>query len=194
MVNGQAATIWFISPGQINMQAPGLEATGPVNITVTDSRLLCPQTSQPSILTQQQTAPGMLAKPGWLVGGKQYLTAWFADLVTFVGNIPGFSTSRPVKSGERIVAYGVGFGPTNPFVAAGTITTDLNRIAGDLQISIGGVPLQDANIEYAGLAPGYIGLYQFNLLIPPLPDGDHQVIVILNGVPLPQTFYITVLN
>ena len=193
-VNGAPAAMWFVSPGQLNVQAPGLEATGPVNITVTDSRLTgCPQTSQPSILTQKQTAPGMIAKTTWKIGGTQYLSAVFADGVTFVGNIPGFP-SRPIKSGERMITFGIGFGPTTPFFAPGTIAGDLNRIAGQLQISIGGVPLQDAAIEYAGLTPGFIGLYQFNLVIPALPDGDHQVEVVLNGVPMPQTFYITVQN
>lgn len=194
MVNGQPATIWFISPGQMNIQAPGLEATGPVNITVTDSRLTgCPATSQPSILTQKQTAPGMLAKVDFVVNAKQYLTAWIGNSATVVGNIPNY-VSRPVHSGETILAYGIGFGSANPFFAPGTIATQLNRITGNLQVTIGGVPLQESSIAYAGLAPGFIGLYQFNLVIPQLPDGDHQVVVALNGVPLPQTFYITVQN
>jgi uncharacterized protein (TIGR03437 family) len=193
-VNGQPAAVWFVSPGQMNVQAPGLEATGPVAITVTDSRLSgCPQTSAPSILTQRPTAPGLLAKTAWKIGGKQYLTAFFPDFTTFVGNIPGFP-SRPVKSGERIVTFGIGFGPTNPFFTPGIIVSGTNRITGDLQVTIGGVPLPEANIEYAGLTPGFIGLYQFNLLIPTLPDGDHQVVVTLNGEPLPQTLYITVQN
>lgn len=42
----------------------------------------------------------------------------------------------------------------------------------NLTISFGQTP---ATTTYAGLAPDYIGLYQFNFAVPDVPDGDYQI-------------------
>lgn len=43
---------------------------------------------------------------------------------------------------------------------------------------IGDIPLAPEDIYYWGLAPGYVGLYQFNLRIPmTAPSGDLEVLV-----------------
>jgi uncharacterized protein (TIGR03437 family) len=34
-----------------------------------------------------------------------------------------------------------------------------------------------APVSYAGVAPGFAGLYQFNLRVPSLPAGDHAIFV-----------------
>ena len=52
----------------------------------------------------------------YLVNGKQYLAAVYPDLQTFVGPenlIPGV-TFRPAKSGDTIIAFAVGCGPSTP--------------------------------------------------------------------------------
>jgi uncharacterized protein (TIGR03437 family) len=51
-----------------------------------------------------------------------------------------------------------------------------------------------AMLIYQGLSPGYVGLYQFNIVVPTVPDGDYQINVSQNGTALPQTFYLTVQN
>jgi uncharacterized protein (TIGR03437 family) len=45
--------------------------------------------------------------------------------------------------------------------------------------TIGGVP---ATVSFSGLAPGFVGLGQVNLLVPNVPAGDQQVIVTIGGV------------
>jgi uncharacterized protein (TIGR03437 family) len=48
-------------------------------------------------------------------------------------------------------------------------------------------------VGYDGLAPGYLGLYQFNITVPQnVPDGDIPINVTLNGVPLQQHLYLAV--
>ena len=47
-------------------------------------------------------------------------------------------------------------------------------------MTIGGRP---AAVEFAGLAPDYVGLYQINVRVPPdAPTGVQQVVVTSNGV------------
>jgi uncharacterized protein (TIGR03437 family) len=186
-VNGKPAFPRFISSGQVNVQAPADDAVGPVAITLTN----CAQSSGATMLNKDTAAPGMLAPPSFVVGGKQLLVALFLDGVTFVGNIPGVP-SRPAKPGEMIVTYGIGFGATEPFYAPGTIAAGLNSLVEPLAVTVGGVQLPPANITYKGLAPGFIGLYQFNLVIPDVPDGDAPVTISVGGRTVPQTLFLPV--
>jgi uncharacterized protein (TIGR03437 family) len=48
-----------------------------------------------------------------------------------------------------------------------------------LQIKIGGVP---ATVQFAGLAPGFIGLLQVNVLIPDVPPGELSFDVSVGGI------------
>lgn len=66
------------------------------------------------------------------------------------------------------------------------IASGLNRLA-NTQIRVGGV---EASVEYAGLANGYVGLYQFNFVVPTAPGGDVKLEILVNGEPLTQTLYL----
>ena len=66
------------------------------------------------------------------------------------------------------------------------IASGLNRLA-HTQIRVGGV---EASVEYAGLANGYVGLYQFNFVVPTAPGGDVKLEILVNGEPLTQTLYL----
>jgi adhesin/invasin len=54
-------------------------------------------------------------------------------------------------------------------------------LEGTAQATIGGQP---AEVTFAGLAPGYAGLAQFNVRIPQgLSPGDHPAFIVINGIP-----------
>lgn len=191
-VNGKPAYVWFLSPGQINVQAPEDTTTGNVSITVTN----CKATSYPFIFARQALAPGFLAPPNWTGNGNQYMVATFASDGAYVLNTstgPSASlNSMPAKPGDLIIAYGIGFGDVTPSILPGTIVGQSNTLVNPVTIFFGTAP---ATISYAGLAGGFVGLYEFYFTVPSnLPNGDSQILVVQNGVTVPQTLYLAVHN
>jgi len=166
-VGGQAAYIDYISPGQVNALVPSNVAPGPQQITVTT-----PGGTTPGyVITVNPNQPEVYAPPAFNVGGNQYVAALFSDNVTYVappGAIPGV-TSRQAKPGETITIYGIGFGPVSPAIPAGQIVPGQNKITTTLLMLFGNTP---ANTTYAGLAPGLVGLYQINVVVPNIPNSD----------------------
>jgi uncharacterized protein (TIGR03437 family) len=60
-------------------------------------------------------------------------------------------------------------------------------------MSVGGVPVTD--LPYAGLAPGFTGLYQFNVVVPASPgNGAVPLTFTVGGVAGTQTLYLAVGN
>ncbi len=186
-INGKDAFVWLVSSTQLNVQAPADTATGPVSVTVTG----CTKTSAPFTVQKDAAAPGLLQ---FTVNGTNYLAAFHADN-TYVGNpglIPGYTFS-PAKPGETITIFGIGFGDVKrnsdgsliPPGTPGELSTLVNPVA----FSFGAAP---AAVAYAGLDPGFVGLYQFNVTVPEAPDGDLPVRVTLNGTPLSQNLVLTV--
>jgi uncharacterized protein (TIGR03437 family) len=148
--------------------------------------------SYPIYINQLQ--PGFLAPGSFIVGGKQYVAALFSDNVTFAipqNAIQGVP-SRAAHIGETVTIYGIGFGPVTPAFTAGTIVTDLNTVTNPLQISFG---TTQATTTYQGLAPGFVGLYQFNVVVPKVaPNNLTPISFILGGMKAAQTLYIAVQN
>jgi uncharacterized protein (TIGR03437 family) len=65
-----------------------------------------------------------------------------------------------------------------------------NTLASSFQVFLGGM---SATAIYAGLAPNYTGLYQFNVVVPSVAAGDAVPLTFtLGGVAGTQTLYIAV--
>jgi len=189
-VNGQSAYLSYIAsnPGQINAQVPyTIPIKQQVQVIVTNNGV----PSAPYNVTSNGIQPGMLAPASFNIGGKQYVTALFTDgtYVLPTGAISGVA-SRPAKPGETIVLYGIGFGLVTPPTPAGEIAPSSTRTLLPLQISFGQSPAQ---ITYEGLAPGFVGLYQFDVVVPQVPDSDLVPLTLtLNTVTSAQILYIAV--
>ena len=184
-INGKPAFVYYISGAQVNVQAPANAAIGSVPVTVTN----CAGTSAPVAAQKAALAAGILAPASFNSGGKQYAVAQFGDL-TFVGNpnlIAG-APFRPAKPGDSINIYGIGFGEVTPPLAPGIIVAGQNSIDG-LTIGFGGTP---ATFTYGGLSPGSIGLFQFNIVVPDVPDGNYQIHFNVRGTDISQIVYLTV--
>jgi uncharacterized protein (TIGR03437 family) len=135
----------------------------------------------------------LLAPSSFNVGGTQYVAAFHADNTPVSnGKIPG-TTAAPAVPGETLVFYGVGFGPVTPssVPVAGVIAEGQTSLATTpFQFMIGD---SQAEVSYAGFAPGYVGLYQFNVVVPKnTPSGDVPIAVNLGVETVPQTLYLTV--
>ncbi len=188
-IGGQSAFIDYISPGQVNAQVPSNVLTGTQPIVLTTAA----GASAVYNITVNATRPGMLAPPSFVVGGKQYVVAQHAD-GTYVlpPNAIAGLTSTQAKPGETIVIYGVGFGPVIPNIPAGQIVQFNNSLALQMQLSIGGAP---ATLGYFGLAQTNIGLYQFNVVVPTIPDNDAAPLTFtLGGTSGSQTLFTAVKN
>jgi uncharacterized protein (TIGR03437 family) len=192
-IGGQDAFIDFVSPGQINAQVPSNTPTGAQQMTVTNAS----GTSSSYAITVNPLQPGLLAPPTFLVGGKQYLVAQFSDgsFVLPPNAIAGVA-SRQAKPGETIVIYGVGFGPVldsgNQNIPAGNIVTAANKLSNSLAMSFGGTA---ATLSYFGLAPNFVGLYQFNVVVPNVANSDLVPLTFqLNGAAGTQTLFTAVHN
>ncbi len=189
-IGGQLAFIDYISssPAQINAQLPSNISTGgTLQVTVTNGSA----TSAPFNINVNPIQPGLLAPSAFQIGGKQYVVARLPD-GTYVlppGAISGVA-SRQAHPGETIVMYGIGFGSVSPSFSAGQIVTAGNQLTQSFQLLFGQTPAQ---LPYQGLAPNYVGLYQFDVVVPPVPDSDLVPLTFnLGGVAGTQTLYIAV--
>src|SRR6202034_715709 len=82
------------------------------------------------------------------------------------------TSSHPAQKGEVVVVYMTGFGGVSPPVQTGTAPT--GAAAATYCYSPPTAPL--GNILYAGVTPGYPGLYQVNLQVSPsIPSGNNQL-------------------
>jgi uncharacterized protein (TIGR03437 family) len=180
-VGGQDAYLAYVSPTQINALVPSASPLGSQQIVVTTAS----GPSQPYRITVNRTSPGIFAPPESKIDGVQYAGAVVA------GGELGGTPSRPVRPGETITLYGVGFGPVTPQLDAGEIALQSSALQLPLQIFFGQPP---ATLSYAGLTPGSIGLYQFNLVVPDLPAGTVPLAIRLDGASGEQALQIAVGN
>lgn len=170
-IGGQAAFISYISPNQINAQIPSGAALGPQDVRVVTAA----GASDSQTITVNQVQPGLLAPAAFKLGDKQYTEATFADGATRA--LPASmnplmtqgSAARPARPGETLVLYGVGFGRVTPESNAGEVVQQGNSLLSSFQVFLGGLR---AEVSYAGLAPGTVGLYQFNVVVPDAATGD----------------------
>ena len=91
------------------------------------------------------------------------------------------SSAAPARAGEILVLYLVGMGDTDPSPTTGSIAPPaLARTKVDAEILVGG---RNSVVQYAGLTPGFVGLYQVNFVVPDgLAAGDQEVVVEHAGV------------
>ena len=168
-INGQSAFIDYISPGQVNAQVPANTGTGSsLPLTVSTAA----GTSAPINVTVNTVQPGLWAPAQFIVGGKQYVGATHLD-GTFVappGVLPSGYTSSYAKPGETITFWGIGFGLVGPGVSPGQVAPSYTTSTLPIQFNFG--PTAAAAPAYDGLAPGSVGLYQFNVVVPSVPNSD----------------------
>ena len=186
-VNGRPAFIYYISPGQINIDTPEDTTTGPVAIQVKTALGLSNVVS----VNRSRISPTLQTVPQFSIGGKQYVVALTPDFKSYIGR-PGmlagvsFVAANP---GDTVSIHALGCGPTSPPTQAGVIAAQGSPLALPYQVKIGGVT---ALVPFAGMVRDSIGLYQFNVTIPSVAAGDQSIELIIDGVPNSQNLVITI--
>ena len=171
LINGKKAAVAYVSPSQINLQAPTDTASGSVPVQLTNALGTATSTA-----TLQSYAPAIFTLQG------KYAAARHGSDGVAVAPSGIFGTSlasRPALPGESLQIYATGLGPTTPAIAAGQLVTTPAPISSlsQLKVTIGG---QTATLQYAGIVSP--GEYQINAVVPPLQDGDQAIVVSISGV------------
>ena len=168
LINGKPAAMFFISPGQLNLQAPDDLTLGLVSVKVVQES----GASVTTVANLQEASPAFfLFNPE----GRRYLAAVHPDGV-FVGKpdlFGGALLARPAEPGNIILLFGTGFGLTVPPVPSGRVLSGgAVPLANTVRVRFNGV---DADVLFAGLSGA--GLNQVNVVVPEgLPSGDIEVV------------------
>jgi uncharacterized protein (TIGR03437 family) len=173
----------------LNVQVPSGIGTGNLQVVVTTAG----GSSIPYGVTVNAVEPGLLAPAPFILSGNQNVVALFSNTLTYVlpVKVAGVTTAR-ARPGDSLTLYGIGFGGVDLGITAGQVVqpSQLNSVSTSLKVTFGGAPV---TVNYMGLAPGYVGLYQFNVVVPNIPANDNTPVVFtVNGTPVPQTLVIAI--
>ena len=181
-INGRPATIYFVSSAQVNVLPPLDDTTGNVQVTLTNRY----GTSAPILVRKANYLPAFYAPFGESTGLRVTAVALDGTLVGKVGLDP--RVTRAARPGEILLMYATGFGPTTPSAPSDLIFSGAPLVTNPPRITIGG---KDASFAGNGnlVSPG---LYQFNVTIPDLPDGDQPIVATAGGATSAANVFLSV--
>jgi uncharacterized protein (TIGR03437 family) len=168
LVNDQlASAIYYLDPNQANFQIPSNAPVGTARV--------CVRTADTAELIAGGTLLTAAAAPGLFTATQN--GAGQAAVVNQDGSLN--SAAHPAPMGSTITFYGTGQGQVSPAISDGTPAPKLplsNTVAvptSDGKTCLNSQPAVCVaigsgfgSIQYTGLAPGYIGLWQINVTVP----------------------------
>lgn len=166
-----AAYLYYVSPGQINFLVPPDLLPGPVSVYVVVNAVYGAMIQ----LTLAKAAPGLfqLYLPKEQL---QYAVATLAD-----GSV--ITPASPARPKDIVELWATGLGEVTPPAIYGQVpTTAAPLVPGaNLSILLDGTPVDPSAIQYAGVAPGFAGLYQINLKLPGSTGQNPEIRLQLDG-------------
>ncbi len=149
LVGNRLAPLYYVSPTQINAMIP-LETTGtsvPVSVVVGNESRGAPVTltlgtSAPRIFMTNAQGQGAI-----LNGSRNYVLV---------------DQSNPASASDVVVIFCAGLGKVQGDLATG-LASNGERTQEAAQVTISGRPAQ---VQFSGLAPNFVGLYQVNAVVP----------------------------
>ena len=164
LINNIAAPICYVSATQIAVIVPN---EIPESVGSVAQFQVINNGAASNVVTEyvNQTTPGIFTQEE---NGFGYAAALHPDgsLVT---------PDSPADIGEVVAVYLSGLGDVFPTILDGTAapSSPLSTTSSSFTANVGGTA---ATVSYAGLAPGFVGLYQINLQIPTgLSAGDYYI-------------------
>jgi uncharacterized protein (TIGR03437 family) len=150
LVGGLRAHVLYASPSQVNFLVPSLLNPGSAMVEVVRSGA----SGGPVRVLIAAAMPGLfLLKPGVAVA-----TRTDGSVLT---------EAAPAHPGEIVVLYATGLGETKPSVEYGRVAASAAWVAAreSIQLVLDGRTVTEG-VLYAGVTPGFGGLYQVNLKLP----------------------------
>ncbi len=178
LINGTAMPLFYVSLTQINALLPFSTAAGTNQISVNYPGPNGAIASNAVTINVTPAAPGIFADPS---GAGIFLKS----------NNTVVSAANPAARGSFVTFYATGLGAVSPAVPDGAAApaAPLSTAVVTPSVNIGGV---DASVQFAGLAPGFAGLFQINAFVPASipPDTSTPVtlrvgLLVSNTVTLP---------
>ena len=175
LVDDKPAPLFFVSPGQINFFVP-----------------MSAPTSGTSEFIVQKKSVGQVIASGFISMGPA-TPSFFTTSQTGQGAIAALNEDNTVNTPANRVArkgiiqlYGTGTGfiPNAPPDGVPASGTALIKTPQNLRVFMGTDEVPQENIQFSGLAPNFVGLWQLNIVIPDkvLPDPAVPLAVLVNGV------------
>jgi len=167
IAGGLPAPLYYLSGGQLNVQIPTELKSGQqcAIVASVNNALTLPDT-----LDLNPVQPGMAALPSGSV----------------IAQHPDYSyvdANHLAKPGEILTIYLAGMGATNPAVSSGQPSPSmepLGRVTTQPTVLVDG---QMATVQFAGLTPAAVGLYQINFTVPlNSRSGSLSLVVSQNGI------------
>lgn len=189
-IGGEAAFVSYVSPNRLKVQVPSRISAGTHGLIVSTAA----GDSAAYELTVNETEPALHAPAAFRMDDTQFAGSLLEDGTTWAlptGAVEG-AASRPVRAGETLTFYGVGFGGVTPVAGAGETVQAENSLTRAIEIRFGE---SVAVVSYAGLALGRVGLYQFNVVVPEVANAEGGAVPLtfrLDGVPGKQTLFVAV--
>jgi len=168
LLGGEPMPLLYAGPGQIYAMVPYDAVVNSIQqlAVVSNGALSLPETvvvaeAQPAVFTQDQTGTGA----GTIMVAK-------ANGSTFLD-----TPSTPASAGDTLVIYCSGLGPVSPAVPAGSVApvSPASATTNAVTVTTGG---KSAHVAFAGLAPGYAGLYEVKAVVPAGVSGASVPVVL----------------
>jgi uncharacterized protein (TIGR03437 family) len=186
LVNGQEAPLFYVSTTQINAQLPVELTPGTSAQVVVDNNGV---SSTPETIQITTVSPGIFTLgPPFGQQGAVLIANTNVLAMPATAGVP----SRPAQAGETVSVFCTGLGATDPAVASGSAAPSSPPavVKSPVAVSIGGLP---AMVSFAGLVPGYAGIYQVNAQVPAgIAPGDAVPLVITQGAARSNTAAVAV--
>lgn len=177
LVNHLPANIYYVSPTQINLLIPACLNPGPAEI-----QLILDANAGPAItVTLSASAPAFFQLDA------QNVVATLLD-----GSV--ITKDNPARADDWVILYANGLGQTNPPAIYGQIpygAAPLDKPS-EFSLTLNGVPVDASRIGYVGAAPGYAGLFQINLKLPPNTPPDPEIQITAGGQTSPPSIHLFV--
>jgi uncharacterized protein (TIGR03437 family) len=163
-LNDVKLPLLFVSRGQINAQLP-FNIQGPATLRVSTAN-----GGSQTALTVLDTAPAILTL--------NYPNGAFPAVLHQDGTL--VTDFSPARVGEALSVYLTGLGAVDGAIRAGDAapTTTLLRAHGPVEVQLGAARFEPL---FAGLAPGFVGLYQVNLVVPRLASTVYSLRIVVRG-------------